>query len=159
MFQLCVLTVFALAYTVHAAITPNITNGLALTPPMGWSSWNNFGDNINEGLMKETIDAMDRNGLKEAGFIYVNLDDGWQRYKGDRKDHILEADPVKFPSGIKSLADYAHGKGFKLGIYSGRSFLFLIVVVSCVTVDIFCEPCYRALLVPRRKLTLHRSRR
>ncbi|CAG8980971.1 hypothetical protein HYALB_00012303 [Hymenoscyphus albidus] len=86
---------------------------------MGFSSWNNFGDNINETLFKQVIDSMDRNGLREAGFVYVNLDDGWQRYKGDRKDHPLEADPVKFPSGIKALADYAHGKGFKLGIYNG----------------------------------------
>lgn len=59
------------------------------------------------------------NGLKDAGFIYINLDDGWQRYKGNRSAHRLEADPVKFPNGMRALADYAHEKGFKLGIYSG----------------------------------------
>lgn len=97
----------------------SISNGLAQTPPMGWSSWNNFGPDINETLIKHTIDAMEKAGLKEAGYVYVNLDDGWQRYKGSREDHPLEYDPVKFPNGIKAVADYAHSKGFKLGIYSG----------------------------------------
>jgi alpha-galactosidase len=96
-----------------------LSNGLAKTPPMGWSSWNQFGEAISEKLVIETIDAMAANGLRDAGYVYVNLDDGWQHYKGSRKDHPLEADPVKFPHGIKSLADYAHGHGFKLGIYSG----------------------------------------
>jgi len=96
-----------------------VSNGLAQTPPMGWSSWNNFAENINEQLIIETIDAMAGNGMHAAGYNYVNLDDGWQRYKGERRDHPLEADPVKFPHGIKFLADYAHSKGMKLGIYSG----------------------------------------
>ena len=101
--------------------TGNLTNanGLAKTPPMGWSSWNQFGDKINEQLIIETIDALDRSGLRDVGFKYVNLDDGWQRYKGRRKNKPLEYDPVKFPRGIKAVADYAHSKGFKLGIYSG----------------------------------------
>jgi len=102
-----------------APVQPGISNGLALTPPMGWSSWNNFAEDINEHLIIETIDAMAANGMHAAGYDYVNLDDGWQRYKGPRKDHPLEADPVKFPHGIKYLADYAHSKGIKLGIYSG----------------------------------------
>jgi alpha-galactosidase len=92
---------------------------LAATPPMGWSSWNQFGENIDETLVMQTIDAMAANGLRDAGYVYVNLDDGWQRHKGARRDHPLEADPVKFPHGIKALADYAHAHGFKLGIYSG----------------------------------------
>ena len=95
------------------------SNGLALTPPIGWSSWNNFGEEINERLIVETIDAMVANGMRDAGYVYVNLDDGWQRYKGSRRDHPLEFDPEKFPRGIAYLADYAHGKGMKLGIYSG----------------------------------------
>jgi len=99
--------------------TVNITNNLARTPPMGWSSWNNFGPDINETLIRATIDAMESNGLRDAGYTYVNLDDGWQRYKGARDEHPLEVDPTKFPNGLKSLADYAHSKGFKLGIYSG----------------------------------------
>lgn len=97
----------------------NISNHLALTPPMGWSSWNNFGPDINETVVRETIDAMDRLGLKDAGYVYINIDDGWQRYKGSRSEHPLEVDPNKFPNGMKALADYAHSKGFKLGIYSG----------------------------------------
>lgn len=97
----------------------NITNNLALTPPMGWSSWNYFGPDINETIVRDTIDAMDRLGFKAAGYEFVNIDDGWQRYKGSREDHPLEVDPVKFPNGMKVVADYAHSKGFKLGIYSG----------------------------------------
>ncbi|WP_308910360.1 glycoside hydrolase family 27 protein [Pseudokordiimonas caeni] len=97
----------------------NMSNGLAKTPPMGWSSWNGFGVEINEQLVIETIDAMVKNGMRDAGYVYVNLDDGWQRYKGSRADHPLEYDPEKFPRGIKYLADYAHKNGMKLGIYSG----------------------------------------
>ena len=109
----------ALLVASHAASSAPLSNGLAKTPPMGWSSWNQFGDNISEGLLVETIDAMAAKGLRDAGYVYVNLDDGWQRFKGSRKDHPLEADPTKFPHGIKWLADYAHAKGFRLGIYSG----------------------------------------
>ncbi|MEP1446614.1 MAG: glycoside hydrolase family 27 protein [Paraglaciecola sp.] len=97
----------------------NLSNGLSKTPPMGWSSWNNFGVEINEQLLIETIDSMVANGMRDAGYIYVNLDDGWQRYKGSREDSPLEYDPLKFPRGIKFVADYAHSKGMKLGIYSG----------------------------------------
>lgn len=105
-----------LASTAQAA-SPG--NGLALTPPMGWSSWNQFGEHIDEKLLVQTIDAMAANGLRDAGYVYINLDDGWQRHKGARKDLPLEVDPVKFPHGLRWLADYAHERGFKLGIYSG----------------------------------------
>jgi alpha-galactosidase len=101
------------------AAPAKLSNGLALTPPMGWSSWNQFGDAINEQLVVETLDAMVTHGLRDAGYVYVNLDDGWQRHKGSRRDKPLEADPLKFPHGIKFLADYAHARGMKLGIYSG----------------------------------------
>ena len=100
-------------------ITPSLKNSLALTPPMGWSSWNQFGDQIDEKLIIDTMNSMASNGLRDAGFVFINLDDGWQRYKGNRSDHPLEVDPVKFPNGIKVVADYAHAHGFKLGIYSG----------------------------------------
>lgn len=95
------------------------SNGLAMTPPIGWSSWNNFGEDIDERLIVETIDAMVANGMRDAGYVFVNLDDGWQRYKGSRREHPLEVDPVKFPRGMGYLAEYAHAKGMKLGIYSG----------------------------------------
>lgn len=96
-----------------------IDNGLARTPPMGWSSWNNFGVEIDERLVIETIDAMVANGMRDAGYVYVNIDDGWQRYKGPRSRYPLDFDPVKFPRGIRYLADYAHERGMKLGLYSG----------------------------------------
>lgn len=92
---------------------------LALTPPMGWNSWNTFGEDINEQLIIDTIDALGSSGMRDAGYQYVGLDDGWQRYKGSRAQHPLEYDPVKFPRGIAYLATYAHSKGLKLGIYSG----------------------------------------
>lgn len=78
-----------------------------------------FGDQINETLIRQTIDTLKSSGLQDAGFHYVNLDDGWQRYQGARGNRSLEPDPAKFPSGMKALADYAHSQGFKLGIYTG----------------------------------------
>lgn len=107
------------AFMGAAASAAPLSNGLAKTPPMGWSSWNQFGEAINEQVVIESIDAMAAHGLRDAGYVYVNLDDGWQHYKAARKDKPLEADPAKFPHGIKYLADYAHAHGFKLGIYSG----------------------------------------
>ncbi|WP_051937214.1 glycoside hydrolase family 27 protein [Erwinia sp. 9145] len=92
---------------------------LAETPPMGWSSWNYYGDRINEKVIIDTIDKMVSMGLREAGYRYVNIDDGWQKYKGSRAEHPLTWDEKKFPRGIKYIADYAHSKGLKLGIYSG----------------------------------------
>jgi alpha-galactosidase len=108
-----------LALTGAAAPAAPVDNGLARTPPMGWSSWNQFGEAIDEKVVIESIDAMAAHGLRDAGYVYVNLDDGWQHYKASRKDKPLEADPLKFPHGIRYLADYAHAHGFKLGIYSG----------------------------------------
>ncbi|HEX7641423.1 MAG TPA: glycoside hydrolase family 27 protein [Burkholderiaceae bacterium] len=90
--------------------------GLAATPPMGWNSWNKFGCDIDERLIRETADAMVRLGMKDAGYRYVNIDDCWH---GERdKDGNIQADSKRFPSGMKALADYVHGKGLKLGIYS-----------------------------------------
>lgn len=90
--------------------------GLALKPPMGWNSWNCFGPNINEKLIKEIADAMISTGMKDAGYIYLVIDDGWQMER-DREGNII-ANPKKFPHGIKALADYIHSKGLKFGIYS-----------------------------------------
>lgn len=102
-----------------AAGTDRLADGLAKTPPLGWVSWNQFGEDINEKLIVETIDSMVANGMRDAGYVYVNLDDGWQRHKAPRSSRPLEVDPAKFPRGMKFLADYAHAKGMKLGIYSG----------------------------------------
>lgn len=89
---------------------------LAATPPMGWMTWNFFADRINEKDIKEIADAMVSSGMLEAGYNYVFIDDGWQGGRDNRNNII--PDPVKFPSGIKALADYVHSKGMKLGIYS-----------------------------------------
>lgn len=89
---------------------------LAKTPPMGWNSWNFFDCDINETIVKEIADAMVANGMAEAGYEYVIIDDCWQI---DRlPDGTLMADPLRFPSGIKALAAYVHSKGLKFGIYS-----------------------------------------
>ncbi|PZE21067.1 NPCBM/NEW2 domain-containing protein [Paenibacillus xerothermodurans] len=93
-----------------------LDNGLAETPPMGWNSWNKFGCNINENLIKEMADSMAASGMKEAGYEYVNIDDCWMAPTRDANGD-LQADPDRFPNGIKALADYVHSKGLKLGIY------------------------------------------
>ncbi len=97
-----------------------LTNGLALTPPMGWSSWNNFECSINEALIHSIADAMATNGMKAAGYQFINLDDCWQL--GRDPNGVIMADPTKFPGGMKALADYAHSKGLKLGLYTDRGF-------------------------------------
>ena len=90
--------------------------GLALTPPMGWNSWNKFHCNVSESLIRETADAMVSSGMKDAGYQYVNIDDCWH---GTRDSlGFIRPDSAHFPSGIKALADYIHSKGLKLGIYS-----------------------------------------
>ncbi|KAM0920320.1 hypothetical protein ACQ4PT_007595 [Festuca glaucescens] len=95
----------------------HLNNGLALAPQMGWNSWNFFACDINETVIRETADALVSTGLADLGYNYVNIDDCWSYVKRGDKDQLLP-DPKTFPSGIKSLADYVHGKGLKLGIYS-----------------------------------------
>ena len=89
---------------------------LALTPPMGWNSWNKFACHVSDKLIRETADAMVSSGMKAAGYQYVNIDDCWQ-VRRDAQGTIV-ADPANFPSGIKALADYVHSKGLKLGVYT-----------------------------------------
>lgn len=91
---------------------------LALTPPMGWNSWNKFGGNINEQLIKEIADAMVASGMAAVGYEYINIDDTWQISRDDC-GNILP-DPIRFPTGMKALADYVHAHGLKLGLYSDR---------------------------------------
>ncbi len=89
---------------------------LALTPPMGWNSWNKFASEVSERLIRETVDAMATNGMKSAGYQYINIDDSWQ---GERDSQgFIQPDAKRFPSGMKALADYVHSQGLKLGIYS-----------------------------------------
>jgi alpha-galactosidase len=91
---------------------------LGLTPPMGWNSWNWFGKNkINEKVVREVIDAIVKQGLREAGYAYVVVDGGWRDTKLGSNGELL-ANPEKFPHGIKVLADYAHSKGLKFGLHT-----------------------------------------
>jgi alpha-galactosidase len=92
---------------------------LAATPPMGWNSWNVFGEHIDEAKILGTAHALVDSGMRDAGWEYVMLDDGWQKTRGSRFLYPLEHDPDKFPRGIASLADDIHDLGLKLGIYSG----------------------------------------
>jgi alpha-galactosidase len=91
--------------------------GLALTPPMGWNSWNTFELELNEQLVKETADLFVSLGLKDAGYEYIVLDDGWMAMERDAQGNFVPH-PEKFPNGIKAVADYVHSKGLKIGVYS-----------------------------------------
>ena len=95
-----------------------LTNGLCLTPPMGWSSWNTFGCRVTETEIRQMADAMATNGMKGAGYRYINIDDSWQGYRNT--NGVMVADTSSFPSGIKALADYIHSRGLKFGLYSSR---------------------------------------
>jgi len=87
---------------------------LATTPPMGWNSWNHFHRNITDAIVRAQADAMVSSGMRDAGYIYVNIDDTWE---GERDTQGIIHSNEKFPD-MKALADYVHGKGLKLGIYS-----------------------------------------
>ncbi len=90
---------------------------LAQTPPMGWNSWNSFEcDGVNEKVIRETADLIASNGMKEAGYEYIVIDDCWQVDRD--KNGKIKIDKEKFPSGIRALSDYVHSKGLKFGIYS-----------------------------------------
>ncbi|MCT3806530.1 glycoside hydrolase family 27 protein [Elizabethkingia anophelis] len=86
------------------------------SPPMGFMTWNYFGENISEQNIKSIVDEMVTSGLRDLGYNYIFIDDGWQGGR-DNKNNIIP-DNKKFPSGIKALADYIHKKGMKIGIYS-----------------------------------------
>jgi alpha-galactosidase len=113
----CVLSLLVLSTgPFSVASEPAEPATLAKTPPMGWNSWNKFACDVSEKLIKETADAMVSSGMQAAGFKFVNIDDCWQVSR-DAHGTII-ADAERFPSGIKSLADYVHSKGLKLGIYT-----------------------------------------
>ncbi len=91
---------------------------LAKTPPMGFNTWNTFGDRINEQLIHEAADAMIRLGLKDAGYEYLVVDDCWSEYERDPVTDRIVPHHEKFPNGMKVVADYVHKKGLKFGMYS-----------------------------------------
>jgi alpha-galactosidase len=99
---------FLLAPTILAQST------LAPTPPMGWNSWNHFYQHVTDADVRAAADAMVANGMRDAGYVYVNIDDGWQGTR--RPDGTIQSND-RFPD-MKALADYVHARGFKLGIYS-----------------------------------------
>jgi alpha-galactosidase len=95
---------------VHAA------DGLALTPPMGWNSWNKFGCNVSEQLIEQAADALVATGMKDAGYQYVVIDDCWQVSR-DAQGRIV-ADPQRFPHGMPALVSDVHARGLRFGLYS-----------------------------------------
>ncbi|GGB76452.1 hypothetical protein GCM10007424_15570 [Flavobacterium suaedae] len=115
---------FCIGYTVSGLAQgntykqePTKFEGMAMTPPMGWNSWNTFATDIDEELVKETADIMVASGMKDAGYTYIVLDDGWMTRERDEEGNLVP-DPEKFPNGMKALVDYVHSKGLKFGLYN-----------------------------------------
>ncbi len=100
-----------------AAQVRQLENGLARTPPMGFNTWNKFACNVSEELIKGIADAMASNGMRDAGYQYVVIDDCWQIARDSVTGRIVP-DPQRFPSGMRALADYIHAKGLKFGLYT-----------------------------------------
>lgn len=94
-----------------------LRDGLAPTPPMGWNSWNRFQTRIDERLVRETAEAMIETGMRDVGYRYVVIDDGWEAPERDASGDLL-SDPERFPSGIGDLTAYAHDRGLRFGIYT-----------------------------------------
>ncbi|MFQ3578772.1 MAG: carbohydrate-binding protein [Bacteroidales bacterium] len=111
--------IFKTVYVSVLLITVNLVIFAQTThkpPAMGWASWNQFGVNINENIIKSQADAMVSSGLAAVGFQYINIDDGF--FYGRNADGTLRINPTKFPNGMKYMADYIHSKGLKAGFYS-----------------------------------------
>ncbi len=109
---LVILTFVSPAWLVAQAPT-----SVALTPPMGWNSWNCFREDVSAEKVMAIADAMVASGMRDVGYQYIIIDDGWMTDQRDQAGHIV-VDSTKFPNGIKALADYIHGLGLKFGIYS-----------------------------------------
>ena len=103
----------ALTLLASTALTMQAQNG----PTMGWSSWNTYGVNINDALIRKQADAMVSKGLKRVGFDHINIDDGFFGGRNEETGELL-IHPTRFPNGLKPVADYIHSKGLKAGIYS-----------------------------------------
>lgn len=106
----------SMIYLISLPLLSQKFDGLAMTPPMGWNSWNKFGCEVNEQMIKDMTDAMVASGLKDAGYEYIVIDDCWH---GQRDSlGFITANAEHFPSGIKALSDFIHSRGLKFGIYS-----------------------------------------
>jgi len=106
----------ALLFLTPAFASAQKAPGLALTPPMGWNSWNRYGCQIDQALIEKTADAMVSSGLRDAGYVYVNIDDCWQGARDSHGD--IQPDVARFPAGMKALGDYLHRRGLRFGIYT-----------------------------------------
>ena len=107
---------------IHVDGADRFNNGVALTPPMGWASWNAFRNNINEDIIKEMAAAMKQAHLDELGYQYINVDDCWMSSVRDENGR-LQGDLASFPSGIKALVEAVNSYGFKMGIYTSNGTL------------------------------------
>jgi alpha-galactosidase len=113
----CLLSAVAVAaLLVLPASAAALDDGLARTPPMGWSSWNHFGCGVDEAIVRQTAAALVASGMRDAGYRYVNVDDCWLAPTRDAAGR-LRPDPARFPSGIAALASYLHARGLRLGLY------------------------------------------
>ena len=118
-FSIALTLCLASCSSIAADNQPDPDHALALTPPMGFNTWNAFAADITEQKIKRLADAMVSSGMRDAGYTYLVLDDGWMAKDRDA-DGNLVADPNKFPSGMKAIGDYIHSKGLKYGIYEDR---------------------------------------
>lgn len=109
--------VIAMALSLSGIVSAKKFDGIAMTPPMGWNTWNTFNCNINEKLVRETAEAMISSGMRDAGYVYIVLDDCWLTKERNAEGNLV-GDPAKFPSGMKALGDFLHSRGFKFGIYN-----------------------------------------
>lgn len=108
---------FVIAFGISLQTIAQKYENLALTPPMGWNSWNTFETKINEEMVMAMADAMVSSGMRDAGYMYLVLDDGWMSKERDSAGNLVP-DPQKFPRGMKVVADYVHSKGLKFGLYN-----------------------------------------
>lgn len=116
-FKNLLFTLLLISFSIHATSQDQTVGEPRLkTPIMGWASWNNYRVEINEDIIKAQADAMVSKGLKDVGYNFINTDDGF--YGGRDEEGNLLVHPVRFPSGMKSLALYIHSKGLNAGIYS-----------------------------------------
>ncbi len=119
---MCIAKKAIAATQVHKDDAERYNNGVALTPPMGWSSWNTFRNTIDETLIKETADAIKKTGLLDAGYQYINLDDCWQSSMRTAEGK-LQGDLTRFPNGMAKLVKDINEKGFKVGLYTSNGTL------------------------------------
>jgi alpha-galactosidase len=106
----------ALLLTAAVASPRKPDRGRAMTPPMGWNSWNHFHCNVTDSIVRAQADAMAASGMRDAGYRYIVIDDCWQTSRDSKG--VIVPDSTRFPHGIRALADYVHGRGLLFGIYT-----------------------------------------